>query len=92
MEVDEMPEGQLCERLRHYEVHESHSATRGQRGAMCIRPAKGKDWAGRWACGIHLGADKRGEQNRKRGEARRAWKNSKGRAEWLASEQKEKSS
>jgi hypothetical protein len=70
---DEVPEGQLCERLRNYETHEAWSATRGQRGAMCPRPAKARDRNGVWACGIHLGADKRGDQNRERGRQRRGW-------------------
>lgn len=64
------PEGHLCERLRNYAVHESHSATRGVRGALCPRLATAKDSQGRWACSIHLGADKRGEKNRERREVR----------------------
>ena len=71
-----MPEGQLCDRLKNYEVHESYSATRGPRGGRCDRKAKAKDGNGTWACGIHLGADKRGEEARKRGQQRRAWRNS----------------
>lgn len=71
MTADEMPEGQLCERIRNYETHELLSAWQGPRGAHCPRPAKAKDANGVWACGIHLGADKRGEQNRERGRLRR---------------------
>lgn len=71
-----MPEGQLCDRLKNWAVHESYSATRGPRGGKCDRKAKAKDGDGVWACGIHLGADKRGEENRKRGQQRRNWRNS----------------
>lgn len=71
-----MPEGQLCDRLKNYAIHESHSATRGPRGGRCDRKAKAKDGDGTWACGIHLGADKRGEENRRRGQQRRSWRNS----------------
>lgn len=80
------PEGQLCDRLRNYETHEAHSATRGPRGAKCPRPAKARDANGVWACAVHLGADKRGEQNRERGRARRTWKNSPARREYLNTE------
>lgn len=80
---EQVPEGQLCDRLRNYATHEVYSATRGPRGAKCPRPAKAKDANGVWACGIHLGADKRGEQNRERGRQRRAWTNSSARADWL---------
>lgn len=79
-----MPEGQLCDRFKTYAVHESHSATRGPRRGRCDRKAKARDGDGIWACGIHLGADKRGEQNRQRGRQRRAWKNSPQRQELLA--------
>lgn len=71
-----MPEGQLCDRLKSWAVHESYSATRGPRRGRCDRAAKAKDGDGIWACGIHLGADKRGEDNRKRGQRRRAWRDS----------------
>lgn len=70
---DEVPEGQLCERIRNYETHEMRSAWQGPRGALCPRPAKAKDKSGLWACGIHLGADKRGEKNREAGQLRREW-------------------
>lgn len=85
LEPEEMPEGQLCDRLKNYAVHESHSATRGPRGGRCDRKAKAKDGDGTWACGVHLGADKRGEENRKRGQQRRNWKNSSERKTFLAS-------
>lgn len=72
--TEEVPEGQLCERVRNYQTHEARSAWSGTRGAHCPRPAKAKDANGEWACGVHLGADKRGEQNRERGRQRRALK------------------
>jgi hypothetical protein len=76
VEEEPMPEGQLCDRIKNYAVHESYSATRGPRRGRCERLATSKDWSGTWACSIHLGADKRGEQNRKRGMERRSWRNS----------------
>lgn len=76
VEEEPMPEGQLCDRLKNYAVHESHSATRGPRGGRCHRAATAKDWSGTWACSVHLGADKRGEQNRKRAMKNRTWRNS----------------
>jgi hypothetical protein len=84
LEPEAVPDGQLCDRLKNYAVHESHSATRGPRGGRCDRKAKARDGDGTWACGVHLGADKRGEENRKRGTQRRSWKNSRARKSWLA--------
>ena len=68
--LDIMPAGQLCERLRNYSTHEAHSAWQGPRGAHCPRPAKAKDKNGDWACGVHIGADKRGDQARIRAQKR----------------------
>ena len=65
-EPDAMPEGQLCDRYLPYEHHETFSSSRRPRGGKCMRPAKSKDKEGVWACGVHLGADKRGQQNRER--------------------------
>lgn len=65
-EPEAMPEGQLCDRYLPYEHHETFSSSRGPRGGKCMREAKSKDKEGVWACGVHLGADKRGEQNRER--------------------------
>lgn len=86
MSDEHTPEGQLCERIKNYETHEMHSAWQDPRGAHCPRPAKAKDANGVWACGVHLGADKRGVQNRERAKVRNAWKNSKSRRVWLESE------